>query len=82
MVESYKVCVVYTGGPTVGGRVALFDSEKDAKEYCTLKNEESKYSPTSKKDKDGVSLAWKMGDGYYFYQTEFLSLPPNYFEFD
>jgi hypothetical protein len=75
-VKSY---VVYAAGPTLAGRVAVFDSERDAEVFCDQRNSESKYNPTSRKDEDGISLAWKMGDGRYWYCLEDTDLPGDYF---
>lgn len=70
---------VYSAGPTLGGRVAVFDSQQDAEEYCSLKNSKSMFSSTSNKDEFGISKAWKMGDGQYWYREEY-DLPDNFFE--
>lgn len=76
------VYVIYSSGPTIGGRVAVFESEKDAKEYCSIKNQQSMFSPTSVKNSRGISKAWMSGDGSYWIKEEELELPINYFEWD
>lgn len=65
-----NVYTVWSSGPTLGGRVAVFRTRVEAYEFSNLMNEMTKYSPTSSKDTDGVSRAWKMGDGAYWVKEE------------
>jgi len=76
-----KVYSVYTSGPTLSGRVALFNLHTDAVDFCRCKNEENMYSPTSTKGSDGISLAWRMGDGHYYLRQERLPIS-ELFEWD
>lgn len=74
-----KVYSVWDSGPSIGGRIALFDSKIDAEKFCDDKTLKAKFSETSVKDKNGISKAWLMGDGQTFIQEEELPLD-EYFE--
>ena len=41
-----EVYAIYSAGPTVGGKVAIFGSENDALEYVQMKNKQTMFSPT------------------------------------
>lgn len=75
-----RVFTVSTCGPNLCGRVALFAGVEDAKLFSTFKNLKNMYSHTAERDEDGISLAWKMGDGVYSWKEENLDLDSNTFE--
>ncbi len=52
-------------GPNLCGIVAIFKDKSRAKDYALQKNKEEAFSPSATKDFDGISIAWKMGDGKY-----------------
>jgi len=65
-----SVYSVYNCGPVLCGRVAVFRSKLDADRFCTQENTKSMFSPTAKKNRDGVSKAYLMGDGRHWVQEE------------
>lgn len=61
--DVYPLWGVVMGGPTLCGGVAVFSRECDALAFTIIRNQDNMYLPNAVKDSDGISKAWKMGDG-------------------
>lgn len=64
-----KLYAVLSSGPTLGGVVALFDSEFRAEDYATMMNQKEAFSASATKDAYGISKAYLMGDGRHHVRT-------------
>lgn len=61
--DVYPLWGVVVGGPTLCGGIAVFSDETDANVFAFVRNQDNMHSPSAAKDPDGISKAWKMGDG-------------------
>lgn len=61
--DVYPLWGIVMGGPTLCGGVAIFSSKYIAEFHAKANNDFNMRSPYAEKDADGISKAWKMGDG-------------------